>query len=104
LKEKGGEMFVVHILFELRNMYRTVSPLGEEPARLCPFRRGVPGCARGSWLILILKLIKILPPRPQTSGHPSFERKRRGNFVPLILFCIPNLYKTVSPPGFGYSL
>jgi hypothetical protein len=49
-------------------------------------------------LILILKLIKILPPRPQIGGHPSFERKRRGNFVPVILFCIPNLYKTVSPP------
>jgi hypothetical protein len=29
LKEKGGEMFVGPILFELRNMYRTVSPPGQ---------------------------------------------------------------------------
>jgi hypothetical protein len=25
------------------------------------------------FVVLILKLIKILPPRPQTGGHPSFE-------------------------------
>ncbi len=30
---------------------------------------------------------------------PLLWKKKEGNFVSLILFCIPNLYKMVSPPG-----
>jgi hypothetical protein len=73
---------VVHCLFSITKLVSArISPTGQAGSTPAEVRR------RGEVVdTFIQNKLKILPPRPQTGGHPSFGRKRRGNFRATILF------------------